>query len=230
MILKIACLHTAESNVAVFDGACQELGLEPRALRHEVRADLLAAAERDGGLTPAIATETLAALQALSSDMDAVLLTCSSLGPAVTVAHAREAVPMLRVDEALATAALSAGGPVVVLCAVASTLSATKILFETAARPSNTAIEVRLVAGAWGAFKAGAQDRYWAMIAAAADRAFREGAKTVALAQASMAGAAALCREARPLVSPAAGLQAAIVVARARAAERTSRIRMGSPG
>jgi hypothetical protein len=230
MTPSIACLHSAESNIAVFDAACGTLGLEPRALRHEVRPDLLAAAERAGGLTPAIATETLAALRALSADADAVLLTCSSLGPVINAAHAKEAVPMLRVDEALAAAAMRAGGPVVALCTVASTLVSTQALFEAAARSSDTAVGTRLVAGAWDAFKAGAQDRYCAMIAEAADRAFREGARTVALAQASMASAAALCREARPLESPSAGLEAAIAAARARSARRQSRVRTGSPG
>jgi hypothetical protein len=51
------------------------------------------------------------------------------------------------------------------------------------------------------------------MIAAAADQAFRDGADVVALAQASMAGAAELCREGRPLTSPGVGLAAALQAA-----------------
>ena len=46
----MACLHTAQSNVAVFEAACPD-GVQ---LSHAVRPDLLAAAEA-GGLTPAIA-------------------------------------------------------------------------------------------------------------------------------------------------------------------------------
>ena len=42
--MKIACLHTAESNVAVFDAAAMALGIPTGVLHHEVRADLLAAA------------------------------------------------------------------------------------------------------------------------------------------------------------------------------------------
>src|SRR5262249_18519034 len=92
-------------------------------------------------------------------------------------------------------------------------LTSTRALFEAAARPSGTAVEIRLVPDAWDAFKEGTQDRYRAMIAEAADQAFREGAQTVALAQASMAGAAGLCREGRPLASPIAGLKAAMAAA-----------------
>lgn len=214
--MRIACLHTAASNIALFDAACREIGLKALQLRHEVRPDLLAAAEQAGGLTAAIAAETVAALRTLSSDADAVLLTCSSLGPAIDAVQPTEAVPLLRADEALAISAVRAGGPVVVLCAAASTLTSTRVLFETTARTSGTAVEIRLVPEAWDAFKGGAQDRYRAVIATAADQAFREGARTVALAQASMAGAAAVCREGRPLVSPTAGLKAAIAATTAK--------------
>ena len=54
----------------------------------------------------------------------------------------------------------------------------------------------------------------YTLTAEAADEAFREGAKTVVLAQVSMAAAAPLCREGRPLVSPATGLKAAMLAAR----------------
>lgn len=80
-------------------------------------------------------------------------------------------------------------------------------------------VEVRLIPGAWDLFKAGRQDDYWQTIADAADTAAAEGAAAVALAQASMAGAAALARH-PPLTSPGAGLAA--MVARAQAAAEKS--------
>ena len=43
--MRIACLHTAESNIAVFEAAAQALGLGRDTLVHVVREDLLAAAE-----------------------------------------------------------------------------------------------------------------------------------------------------------------------------------------
>ncbi len=51
--MRIACLHTAESNVAIFEAARPD-GVR---LRHAVRPDLLAAAEAEG-LTPEIAAAT----------------------------------------------------------------------------------------------------------------------------------------------------------------------------
>jgi hypothetical protein len=57
-------------------------------------------------------------------------------------------------------------------------------------------------------FRSGDHARYMEMIAAAADRA-SEGAASIAFAQASMAPAGALCKEARPLNSPRASLESA---------------------
>src|SRR5215470_8064333 len=110
--MLLSCLHTADSNVALFDAALRELGADGVRLRHVVRADLLDRAERDGGLTAAIVAETAAILGGLAGGADAVLLTCSTLGSAV--AHTKQsAVPVLRVDEALARQAARQGGAVV---------------------------------------------------------------------------------------------------------------------
>lgn len=120
----IVCLHTAASNVAVFEAAVLAGGLEGVGLRHVVRADLLAAAELAGGLTPAIVAETGAALVGLCAGADAVLLTCSTLGPAAAVAAVGAAVPILRVDAPLADEVARDGGTVVVvLCAAGTTVA-----------------------------------------------------------------------------------------------------------
>ncbi len=213
--MRIACLHTAESNVAVFETARRDLGLGDVMLHHEVRADLLADAEQAGGLTPEIAARTAEALRTCCDNADAVLLTCSTLGPAIANAAAK-APPILRVDAALAEDAVRNGGRVVVLCAAATTLAPTRALFEAAARRIGADVEVRLIPGAWAAFKAGDQEGYHALIVQAADEATAEGASSVALAQASMAAAAKLSQAARPpLTCPAAGLAAAVSAARA---------------
>lgn len=209
MTATIACLHTLPGLVPVFDAEGQKLGLT---LHHRVRDDLLREAERAGGLTDDIAGRTAAVLNELAANADAVLLTCSTLGP--SVARAAAPVPVLRVDDALAEAAVSNGGRVVVLCAVETTLAPSRALFGRHAAQTGAQIETRLVPDAWAAFRAGDSDRYLELIAAAADAAFGEGADAVALAQASMAGAAALARNGTPLGSPAAGLAAAARAAR----------------
>jgi hypothetical protein len=62
--MHIACLHTAASNIAVFEAAAHRLGLPPGTLRHEVRPELLEAAQHAGALTPEIVQATCAALLA----------------------------------------------------------------------------------------------------------------------------------------------------------------------
>ena len=218
--MRIACLHTAESNISVFETARRAEGLHFVSLRHEVRADLLAAAERAGGLSGEIASQTAAALRELTSGADAVFLTCSTLGPAAADAAMAAAVPVLRVDAALAAESVRRGGLVAVLCTAATTLAPTRALFEEHAGGTGARVDVRFVPGAWEAFKAGRQERYLEMIAEAADAAFRDGAHAVALAQASMAAAARLCRAGRPLSSPEVGLRQATSLAGARQGPR----------
>jgi len=213
MVCRIALLHTADSNVAVFEVSHDELGLGTDVvLHHEVRSDLLAEAEKAGGLTPAIIKRTQDALLALRDGADAVVLTCSTLGPSVgKVVKGAVSVPLLRVDEALARKSVRKGGKVVALCAVETTIQPTRALFEEAAQETGAEVEVRLVSGAWAAFKEGDRDRYLALVAEAADEAIREGASLVALAQASMAGAARLTHEGSPpLTSPIVELRAAV--------------------
>ncbi|MGE7416406.1 aspartate/glutamate racemase family protein [Methylobacterium tarhaniae] len=213
---RIACLHAIDSNAAVFDEALRMTGLTGVSLRHTVRADLLASAERQGRLTPEIAAETVAVLRSLFAEADAVLLTCSTLGPAAETAARDAPVPVLRVDAALAAEAVREGGRVAVLCAVETTVEPTRRLFEAAAQATGAQVSVQVVPQAWEAFKAGDLDRYRSLVARAAGIAREEGAMQVALAQASMAGAAALLpEEIRPLTSPAVGLAAAVAAARA---------------
>ncbi|ONH51117.1 hypothetical protein SAMN04490182_2485 [Pseudomonas cedrina] len=222
--MRIACLHTATSNIGVFDTAAKALGIDPEVILHEVRADLLAAAEHAGHLTDEIAESTASALLALARRADVVVLTCSTLGPSIESIPAGAQVPILRTDEALATQAIRSGNKIVVLCAVETTLETTSRLFHKAARQSNAVIDVQLVAGAWSLFKASDIDAYLTTIARAADQAYEAGASVVALAQASMSAAAGLVMSGPPPLSSAtAGLTAAMQAIAVNAAAPPSR-------
>ena len=219
---RISCLHTADSNIQVFEAARRLLRLDDVVMRHRVRADLLAAAEKAGGAVEPVLQRTAAELGLLADGADAVLLTCSTLGPAAALAQAATGVPILRVDQALAEEAVKHGGTVIVLCAAGTTIAPTRTLFERAALLTGAEVEVRLVPSAWERFKAGDEAGYLSLVAEAADLAAEEHPSSIALAQASMAGAARLCRDAAPLTSPAVGLAAAVTAAQA-AAEKSSK-------
>jgi hypothetical protein len=217
-VLNVSCLHSAQSNLAVFEAARRALRLDDVMLKHRVRSDLLAAAENAGSATPEIIAQAVAELTSLAKGADGVLLTCSTLGPAAPIAAARLGIPVIRVDQALADEAVRGGGNVLVLCAVGTTITPTRALFEDAAMATGAEVEVRLVPGAWDLFRSGRQDDYWQLIADTADAAADEGA-TVALGQASMAGAARLTKRPPPLTSPGVGLEAIVAAVQATAAK-----------
>ncbi|MBB3382878.1 MULTISPECIES: Asp/Glu racemase [unclassified Rhizobium] len=210
--MTIACLHTAESNITVYEAAAKALGLPDGMLHHHVRADLLLAAEKVGRLTDEISAETAALLWHLAEDADAVVLNCSTLGPAASKIAAGAGAPIIQADAVLAEQAVKAGGKVIVLCTVETTIAPTTALFEAAAKATGAEIEVRLVPGAWAHFRAGDLSAYLASIADAVTAASGESAVTIAFAQASMTDAVHLLpgNRPQPMTGPAAALAAAM--------------------
>ncbi|MEG3627986.1 aspartate/glutamate racemase family protein [Streptomyces poriticola] len=208
----LALLHTSPVHVPVFDALrdAHHPGLE---LRHHVEAGLLDRARRDG--PQAVTDAVRAALRrAVGDGARAVLCTCSTLGAVAEEAAGAAGVPVLRVDRPMAAAAVaaaptSAGGRVVVLAALESTLAPTAGLLAEEARRAGRLVDVRtrLVEGAWERFGAGDTDGYLRRVAAAADAV--ERADVIVLAQASMARARELAATDVPVLSsPRPGLAA----------------------
>ena len=209
--MKIACLHTAASNITVFDAAVRQMGMDDVVLTHLVNPELLSRVEEAGGMIEEVASQTRAILRTLAQTADAVVLTCSTLGPIVNTMRYIDATPILRVDAALAEQTMNEGGKIVVLYASPTTIGPTKEIFAEAAQAAAISFEMRSVPEAWEYFKAGDQHGYFVRIAEAADTAYSDGATVVALAQASMAGAVAFIKSGtKPLTSPMAGLLAAV--------------------
>ena len=210
-MIRVGCLHTAESNIAVFENALRKSGLASVELEHYVRIDLLQAAENAGGVTAKVSEQTIEEINRIRENVDVVLMTCSTLGPIADSVAEESSVPILRVDAALAHHSVQSGGRVAVLCAVETTLQPTRLLFEKEARLTGAQIVVSLVPNAWEMFKAGDTKGYFAVIASAVGKAMMDGATFVALAQSSMSGAAELITNGeRPFTSPEAGLAAAV--------------------
>ncbi|MGI9482994.1 MAG: Asp/Glu racemase [Hyphomicrobiales bacterium] len=201
MMKQLSFLHTAKVNDELFKNLMAGRNVEHR---HVLRDDLLNRAEEAGEFTEELNAQTQDVLTELAADADAVLLTCSTLGPA---ADALGRPDILRIDRALAEQAVKGGGSVAVLVAVETTIEPTKALFEEAAAKTGALIELVMVEGAWPRFRAGDFDAYAAKIA---DCARAQTADVIALAQASMAPAAALVPEKMVLSSPDAGLAAAL--------------------
>jgi aspartate/glutamate racemase len=214
-MIRLTCLHTASSNIAIFDDALTSLSVGEIELTHEVRADLLAQAEADGGLTAGLQLHVADILGHLRRQCDGVVLTCSTLGPVAETLAEPDQAPVMRTDLALAQASCAEGRRVAVLCTAPTTLEVTGGLFRKIADQTTAKVEIILVTDAWAAFKAGALERYFQLIADAATAQAAQGFDTIALAQASMAPAAALIAPSiRVLTSPISGLEATIAAAR----------------
>jgi hypothetical protein len=123
-----------------------------------------------------------------------VLLTCSTLGPAVAGCRSGK---VLRADGLLARRVAQAlkedpQSRVALLCAAPTTYGATLDLFmgELSRDGSAARMTLQCVEGAWALFRSGDLAGYEACMAEAARGAYAAGAARVALAQVSMEGVA----------------------------------------
>ncbi|MCF7644341.1 aspartate/glutamate racemase family protein [Bacillus subtilis] len=205
--MRIACLHTAASNIGIFEQAASRLALPAGQLHHVVQSSLLEEAEKQGGITPAISSQTLRIITELLEDADAVLVTCSTLGTIADAAQSSFNKPVLRTDRALAEQALESGLSVTVLCTAPTTLQPTTDLFRQVFANVSVTPDIRLIDKAWDIFRSGDSATYNRMIADAAETACQKSTQLVVLAQTSMADAAALISpERKVLDAPTAAL------------------------
>lgn len=169
--MKIGFLHTAALHEATFERLLTQAAPQAQA-RHHTDPQLLAQAQ--SGARPDLAP----ALKALS-DCDAVLCTCSTLGPLA------EAAGMVRIDRPLAQAAAQRTRPLIAYC-VESTRAPTQALMDE----EGARADYRLCPG-WDAFLSGNTAAYAAAIATDITAAL-SAHDAIILAQASMAVAAPL--------------------------------------
>ena len=125
---------------------------------------------------------------AFEAGADAVLVTCSSIGPAVTLAQELFEKPVLRIDEAMAETAVRQAGTIGVLATLRTTLDPTTALLRAKAADAGRTVKLVecLCADAFPAVMAGDTETH--------DRLLRQalledlkGVDAIVLAQASMA-------------------------------------------
>jgi Asp/Glu/hydantoin racemase len=184
----IGFVHTVLTLAPTFDALADEL--VPDAQRFHIADDsLLGVTRRVGRLTPVTRRRVLGYIgSAADAGADLVVVTCSSIGPAVDAARSFSSVPVLRIDEPMADEAVRIGSRVGVLATLATTLEPTAELVERQARAAGNAVTVvpELCDGAFDALQDGDRDRHDELVR----EGLRETARTVdviVLAQASMA-------------------------------------------
>jgi Asp/Glu/hydantoin racemase len=188
---RVCVLHTVAALPAVFDPLLRELAPHARPY-HVVDESLLADTVAHGPLPRTTARLAAYVTQAEAAGADAVLVTCSSVGPAAEHARGLVGIPVLRVDEPMAAEAVRTGARIAVLATLDSTLAPTADLIRRHA--AGTGAAVRLTAstcpGAYAARVAGDAARHDELIAAEARRLAADH-DVLVLAQASMAAAVA---------------------------------------
>lgn len=128
---------------------------------------------------------------ARSAGADVVMLTCSSISHLAAPTAEAVGIPVLRIDEAMADAAVTAGDRIAVLATLATTCTPTVgLLRERAERAGrDPEIVAEVVGGAFAAVSAGDRDTHDRLVAEAIESA-AERSDVIVLAQASMASAA----------------------------------------
>jgi len=159
------------------------------AIFHMVDESLIADTVREGHLRRVTIRRLFAMIEsAAMSGADGVLVTCSSLGAGVALGQQLFDIPVIRVDEAMAEAAVRMGRRIGVMATLRTTLEPTIALLHEKAAEARVEIEVvdSLCDGAFDAVLAGetaVHDR----ILSEALRNEMKGVDVVILAQASMA-------------------------------------------
>lgn len=199
---RIALLHTGAVNIAPFGALTRAHwpGVETlNLLDDKIVADLRTtrASSVEERLRDLVGT-------AKAAGADAVLLTCSSISEYAAGLGEAAGIPVLRVDEAVADAAVAAGRRIAVIATLPTTLGPSVRLVRERAALAGADPEVSevLVEGAFEAVAAGDTATHDRLVGEAVVRAAAT-ADVVVLAQASMATAAqAVCVSIPVLTSP----------------------------
>jgi Asp/Glu/hydantoin racemase len=184
----LALIHTVSGVLPLFNGLCDELLPDVKRF-HIADEALLRAVLAAGGMTPAIYRRLNEhVLFAVDAGADVILVTCSSVSPGVDVAQKMVAVPVLKVDEAMADKAVELGPRVAVLATAPTTLKPTSELIAARGALAGKPVSLQpvLCVGAYDELLAGNLARHDQIVAEYLRRAM-EAADVVVLAQASMA-------------------------------------------
>ena len=184
----LGLVHTSATLVPVFAQLCKEKlpGVNVFNIADDSLVKGIVAA---GNLTPTIARRVSNYLESAElAGADYILVTCSSIGPAVEAAAKSRGVPVLRVDQPMADQAVATGKRIGVIATLQTTLEPTADLISRRAAAAGKQIELtsRLCEGAFEALMSGLPGEHDAKVAAALKELSQE-VDVIVLAQASMA-------------------------------------------
>jgi len=185
----LALIHTSPTLTPLFSALCAE-SIPETTIFHMVDESLIKDTIREGRLRRVTIRRLLAMIESAEmAGVDAVLVTCSSIGAGVALAQKLFDIPVIRVDEAMAEAAVRMGCRIGVMATLTTTLEPTIALLQEKASEAGIEIEVveSLCDGAFDAVLAGDATTHDRILSHALKHEMK-GVDVVVLAQASMAG------------------------------------------
>jgi Asp/Glu/hydantoin racemase len=185
---KLGLVHTSATLVPVFAQLCKEK--LPNVEVFNIADDsLVKGIIASGSLTAQISRRVASYLESAElAGADYIMVTCSSIGPAVEAAAKFIAVPVLRVDQPMADKAVQTGKRIGVIATLRTTLEPTADLISRCAQKAGKQIEVtsKLCEGAFDALMSGDAATHDAKVTSAL-KALSQQVDVIVLAQASMA-------------------------------------------
>jgi Asp/Glu/hydantoin racemase len=185
---KLALLHTSPVLAPLFAALCAKWMPEAR-IFHMVDESLIKNTIQAGHLQKVTIRRLITTIESgFDAGADAVLVTCSSIGPGVEIAQTLFDLPVIRVDEAMAQSAVQRGKRIGVVATLRTTLEPTTALVRRKARELGKDVEIVecLCEGAFEAVMAGDAATHDRIVGEALTDKMR-GAEAIVLAQASMA-------------------------------------------
>jgi len=186
--VTVAFIHTVVTLPPTFEALSRELIPEAETF-HIVDESLLGITRRTGSLSATTRRRVLGYIvSAAEAGADIVVVTCSSIGPAVDASESFVSARVLRIDEPMADEAVRLGSRIGVLATLATTLEPTAELVARRGRAAGQDVKVvsGLCSGAFEALVAGDRDRHDELVRAGLQQIVGE-VDSVVLAQASMA-------------------------------------------
>lgn len=185
---RICLIHTAPLMVQVFTPLCRDRLPDVKVtqiINESMIKDTIEAGRVRQQTIDALVTFADASFK---MGTELVMVTCSSIGPAVDLIQGRFQKPVLRVDEAMAEAAVAKGQRIGVAATLRTTLEPTSELLRRKAREAGKQVELVecLCEGAFEAVMSGDADTHDALVSKAMINKLGD-VDVVVLAQASMA-------------------------------------------
>jgi Asp/Glu/hydantoin racemase len=185
---KLALLHTSPVLTPLFASLCAKWMPEVK-IFHMVDESLIKNTIEAGQLQKVTIRRLIGQIgSGFEAGADAVLVTCSSIGPGVEIAQTMFDRPVIRVDEAMAGKAVQQGKRIGVIATLSTTLAPTSALVRRKAREAGKQVDIVecLCEGAFEAVLAGDTATHDRIVGDALTQKLR-GVDVIVLAQASMA-------------------------------------------